>query len=153
MTTANNSWRISDRSSAGCRRPSCTRRRCGGHRLDRGAARTLTSARSKPKRSSLRSQALTALERLAIYGHAYYARLLECLREEFPVLKHALGEELFDELRRRVSGAISLAELHALPPGTQLPALPGGDPARSGWRRYFAQRIGRTFSSTSPRSS
>lgn len=40
-----------------------------------------------------RSRALTALERLAIYG---YARLLECLREEFPVLKHALGEELFD---------------------------------------------------------
>jgi hypothetical protein len=43
-----------------------------------------------------RSRALTALERLAIYGYAYYARLLECLREEFPVLKHALGEELFD---------------------------------------------------------
>src|SRR6266849_5644114 len=43
-----------------------------------------------------RSRALTALERLAIYGHAYYARLLECLREEFPVLKHAIGDELFD---------------------------------------------------------
>jgi hypothetical protein len=43
-----------------------------------------------------RSRALTALERLAIYGYAYYARLLECLREEFPVLKHALGDELFD---------------------------------------------------------
>src|SRR5262245_9550410 len=42
-----------------------------------------------------RSRALTALERLAVYGHAYYARLLECLREEFPVLKHALGEEVF----------------------------------------------------------
>ncbi len=43
-----------------------------------------------------RSQALTALERLSIYGSAYYARLLECLREEFPVLLHALGAELFD---------------------------------------------------------
>jgi hypothetical protein len=43
-----------------------------------------------------RSRALTALERLAIYGYAYYARLLECLREEFPVLKHALGDEIFD---------------------------------------------------------
>jgi hypothetical protein len=43
-----------------------------------------------------RSRALTALERLAIYSYAYYARLLECLREEFPVLKHALGEEIFD---------------------------------------------------------
>jgi hypothetical protein len=43
-----------------------------------------------------RSLALTAIERLAIYGHAYYARLLECLREEFPALRHALGEEVFD---------------------------------------------------------
>src|SRR5260370_4744681 len=43
-----------------------------------------------------RSRALTALERLAIYSYAYYARLLECLREEFPVLKHALGDEIFD---------------------------------------------------------
>jgi hypothetical protein len=43
-----------------------------------------------------RSRALTELERLAIYGSAYYARLLECLREEFPVLLHALGEEIFD---------------------------------------------------------
>jgi hypothetical protein len=43
-----------------------------------------------------RSRAMTALERLSIYHHAYYARLLECLREEFPVLLHALGEELFD---------------------------------------------------------
>lgn len=42
------------------------------------------------------SRALTALERLSIYGYAYYARLLECLREEFPVLMHALGEEVFD---------------------------------------------------------
>ena len=43
-----------------------------------------------------RSRALTALDRLAIYSYAYYARLLECIREEFPVLKHALGEEVFD---------------------------------------------------------
>src|SRR5271155_476952 len=43
-----------------------------------------------------RSRSQTALERLSIYGYAYYARLLECLREEFPVLKHALGDELFD---------------------------------------------------------
>ncbi|HEV3256728.1 MAG TPA: DNA-binding domain-containing protein [Gemmataceae bacterium] len=43
-----------------------------------------------------RSRALTALERLAIYGYAYYARLLECVRDEFPVLMHALGQEVFD---------------------------------------------------------
>jgi Putative DNA-binding domain len=43
-----------------------------------------------------RSRELTALERLGIYGYAYYARLLECLREEFPVLMHALTPEVFD---------------------------------------------------------
>jgi hypothetical protein len=43
-----------------------------------------------------RSQALTAVERLEIYAYAYYARLLECLREEFPVLMHALTQEIFD---------------------------------------------------------
>jgi hypothetical protein len=43
-----------------------------------------------------RSRSQTALERLAIYGYAYYGRLLECLGEEFPVLKHALGAENFD---------------------------------------------------------
>ncbi len=42
------------------------------------------------------SRALTAMDRLSIYGNAYYARLLECMRDEFPVLAHALGEELFD---------------------------------------------------------
>jgi hypothetical protein len=43
-----------------------------------------------------RSRALSALERLSIYSYAYYARLLECMREEFPVLMHAVGEEVFD---------------------------------------------------------
>lgn len=43
-----------------------------------------------------RSLAMSAIDRLEIYGNAYYARLLECLREEFPVLRHALGEEAFD---------------------------------------------------------
>jgi hypothetical protein len=69
----------------------------------------------------MRSRALTALERLAIYGSAYYARLLECLREEFPVLKHALGEEVFDGfavgyLQRYPSGTYTLMEL-----GTDFP--------------------------------
>ncbi len=43
-----------------------------------------------------RSGKLSAAERLAIYGNAYYARLLECLGEVFPVLKLTLGEETFD---------------------------------------------------------
>lgn len=44
-----------------------------------------------------RSQMLSAADRLAVYANAYHARLLECLREEFTALVHALGAELFDE--------------------------------------------------------
>src|SRR5690348_9320961 len=43
-----------------------------------------------------RSISQTSVERLSIYANAYYARLLECLGEEFPVLKQTLGEETFD---------------------------------------------------------
>jgi hypothetical protein len=43
-----------------------------------------------------RSKALTAAERLAIYANAYHTRLLECLGEVFPILKRALGEEVFN---------------------------------------------------------
>jgi Putative DNA-binding domain len=43
-----------------------------------------------------RSRTLTPIRRLGIYSHAYFARLQECLRAEFPVLLHALGEELFN---------------------------------------------------------
>jgi hypothetical protein len=43
-----------------------------------------------------RSHSLTALERLEIYNRAYFARLLECLREEYSVLAAALGNDLFD---------------------------------------------------------
>ena len=42
-----------------------------------------------------RSRNLTAAERIGIYANAYYARLLECVGECFPVLKTAVGEEVF----------------------------------------------------------
>src|SRR5262249_35904339 len=43
-----------------------------------------------------RSKRLTSAERLGIYATAYYARLLECMGAFFPVLKHALGDDVFD---------------------------------------------------------
>jgi putative DNA-binding protein len=55
-------------------------------RLDRGALEQLVR----------RSRRLTAEQRLEIYANAYYARLLECLRDTFPVLAQALGAEVFD---------------------------------------------------------
>src|SRR5580698_11091876 len=45
-----------------------------------------------------RSQRRTSVERLEVYANAYYARLLECLRDEYPALFHAAGEEVFDGL-------------------------------------------------------
>jgi hypothetical protein len=43
-----------------------------------------------------RSKLLSSVERLAVYGNAYYARLLECMRDLFPALVQALREEVFD---------------------------------------------------------
>lgn len=42
-----------------------------------------------------RSQSQSGIERLEIYSRAYFARLLECLRSQFPQFAKALGEELF----------------------------------------------------------
>ena len=44
------------------------------------------------------SKRRTSVERIEVYANAYYARLLECLRDEFPALLHAVGEEVFDGL-------------------------------------------------------
>jgi len=37
----------------------------------------------------------SADERLAVYAHAYWARLVECLQEEFPVVRTAVGDDAF----------------------------------------------------------
>ncbi|PAJ76379.1 hypothetical protein CJF42_00310 [Pseudoalteromonas sp. NBT06-2] len=39
---------------------------------------------------------LSASEHIDIYQRNYYARLLNCMREQFPALCFALGEELFN---------------------------------------------------------
>jgi hypothetical protein len=62
------------------------------------------------------SQRRTSIERLEVYANAYYARLLECLRDEFPALLHAVGEEVFDGLafgylQLHPSRSYTLAEL------------------------------------------
>jgi hypothetical protein len=45
-----------------------------------------------------RSRSLSSADRLEIYVNAYYARLMECLDEEFAVTRYALGDELFGAL-------------------------------------------------------
>lgn len=44
------------------------------------------------------SQQLSGEARMAIYGRAYFARLLECLESVFPCVAKTVGEEAFDEL-------------------------------------------------------
>ncbi len=46
----------------------------------------------------LPSKNLTSEQRIGVYAHAYYARLLECLHCEFPALVSLLGEEIFNGL-------------------------------------------------------
>jgi len=43
------------------------------------------------------SSRLDAESRLAVYADAYYARLIECLSEVFPMLRRTLGEEVFKD--------------------------------------------------------
>lgn len=45
----------------------------------------------------LPSRQQTSAERLAVYQHAYLARLLEVLRELFPCTRFAVGDDLFDQ--------------------------------------------------------
>jgi hypothetical protein len=48
------------------------------------------------EKTILPSRQQSAAERLAVYGNAYFARLLEVLRELFPCTRFAVGDELFD---------------------------------------------------------
>lgn len=65
-----------------------------------------------------RSRQLTSIERLQIYGNAYFARLIECLKEEFPAVLDAVGEEAFQGfafgyLQENPSTSYTLADLGA----------------------------------------
>ena len=64
----------------------------------------------------LPSKALSSQRRLEVYANAYYARLLECLRDEYPALSSLLGEETFNAfafeyLQTHPSRSYTLADL------------------------------------------
>ncbi len=54
-----------------------------------------------------RSRSLSSADRLEIYVNGYYARLMECLDEEFAVTRYSLGDELF--------GAVAFGYLQSYP--------------------------------------
>lgn len=62
------------------------------------------------------SEKRTSIERLQVYGNAYFARLVDCMREQFPALSATLGQELFDGfaldyLDKRPSTSYTLSRL------------------------------------------
>src|SRR5262249_766835 len=79
------------------------------------------------------SRRLTAEERLGIYAHAYYARLLECLADRFPVLERALGAEVFSGFACQYLHPYPSPPSPLPPPRHHLP--PSATPAAStAWR-------------------
>ena len=64
---------------------------------------------------------LPAMGRLAIYHHAYRARLVECLADDFPTVRHALGPSEFEAvaaayIAKHPSSSPSLTRFGALFP-------------------------------------
>lgn len=109
------------------------------------AQRQIEAGAADAEKVLTRSKAMTAVERLSIYGSAYYARLLECMREEFPAAKHALGDELFDSfaaayLQTYPSRSYTLCQLGANFPrylAETRPPREEGDPEVS-WPEFLA---------------
>lgn len=65
--------------------------------------RCIVGAAAPPGEAMLRdepiirgSAAFPARQRLAVYARSYALRLIECLREEFPVLRRLVGDQVFD---------------------------------------------------------
>ncbi|MEI8020801.1 MAG: DNA-binding domain-containing protein [Schlesneria sp.] len=67
--------------------------------VDSPTARQLVEVtQTDVERVILPSREMTSLDRLQIYGRAYFGRLLECLAAQFPAVRHAVGEEAFNGL-------------------------------------------------------
>ncbi len=91
---------------------------------------------AEAERLVTRSRAQSALERLAIYNRAYYARLLDCSSESYPVLCQAVGEEAFggfglDYLQKYPSRSYTLNDLGANFPCYLRETRPGDEPTPS----------------------
>jgi hypothetical protein len=87
--------------------------------IDAPATRQIIDVSSGQVEQVIRpSSQLDALGRLNVYGHAYFARLMECLEGDFPAVRHLLGEETFRSfaisyLREHPPRSYTLADLGA----------------------------------------
>lgn len=69
-----------------------------GECVEHGVARSVHDGTVRAADIVTSGPRLSAIERLGIYHHAYRARLVECLTDDYPALRHALGEALFERL-------------------------------------------------------
>ncbi len=101
-------------------RPGCARGRRGGWSLWR---------RATPGNVVLPSKQLSSVERIEIYAHMYYARLVEVMEAEYPTVRQLLGPRAFAAACRRYRGEASVAVAPVERPERGLPRLPGADTA------------------------
>lgn len=66
------------------------------------AARLQLAPSAAIERVLVSNRQLAAIDRIGIYHYAYHARLVDCLADDFPSVRHALGREAFDALAREV---------------------------------------------------
>ena len=100
-----------------------------------------------------RSRQCSSIERLQVYGNAYYARLIECLQDEYPALRHALGEETFeafafDYLQHSPSQSYTLTQLGKKFPQFLRETRPKDVPPESTWPEFLVDlaKLERTYS-------
>ncbi len=99
---------------------------------------TLETLETVVPRTSLQ----TSLQRLQIYADAYFARLLEVLRSEFPALAHALDEELFAEfvagyLQAHPASSYTLSDLGAKFPEYLVATRPPREADEPDWADFL----------------
>jgi hypothetical protein len=99
------------------------------------------------------SHALGSIQRLEIYGNAYYARLIECLTAEFPATRHLVGEEAFsgfvlEYLQQYPSTSDTLGDLGAQFPQYLAQARPPREGEQPDWADFLIDlaTLERTYS-------
>ncbi len=65
------------------------------------ARRLIAAGARDPAAVVLPSRQLSSIERLEIYAHMYYARLVEVMESEYPTVRQLLGPAAFADLCRR----------------------------------------------------
>src|SRR6187455_1261197 len=90
----------------------------------------------------LPSSKQTSAERLGVYAAAYYLRLVDCLREFFPCLRFAMGDDVFDEfalayLQQHPSQSYTLHHLADQFANFLNDTKPTGSDKQLGWEDFF----------------